>query len=479
MKVSMQSTKTIQTTTSRVINETGFSHVTSSFVPASSLNATVNQKETSFQAVSTDGIELTGEFSFALGKMEQETGHVLLTGKAGTGKSTLLSLFRRTTKKRVAVLAPTGTAALNVNGDTIHSFFGFRVDITPDKVRRLAKKRREPYAALDAVVIDEASMLRADWFDCVERFLRFNGKNSRLPFGGVQMILVGDLHQLPPVLLHDERTGFLEKYKSEYFFDSEAFAKADFNRIELTKIYRQADGEFINILNAIRNNILTKGQLERLNKQCDGSKQGLDVTLTTVNRVADSINQANLDQLEGKSVVFSARLNGKFSHQKNPAPEALRLKIGAQVMMLNNDSGKRWVNGSMGKVTGFVSLDDDEDAVEIKLENGLDVEVTPFKWSVFRQVLDPKTRQMGAKVLGSFSQFPLKLAWALTIHKSQGKTFEKIRIDLSGGTFAPGQLYVALSRCKSLDGISLAKPVELRHAMVDERVVRFMADAGK
>ncbi|MDP2717954.1 MAG: AAA family ATPase, partial [Candidatus Micrarchaeota archaeon] len=368
-----------------------------------------------------------------------------------------------TTQKRVAVLAPTGTAALNVNGDTIHSFFGFRVDVTPDKVRRLAKKRRQAYAALDAVVIDEASMLRADWLDCVERFLRFNGRNPGLAFGGVQMILVGDLHQLPPVLVNDERAGFLEKYKSEYFFDSEAFSRTAFNRIELTKIYRQADGEFIGILNAIRNNVLTSEQLERLNRRCDGSKQGLDVTLTTVNRVAEDINQANLDQLDGKAVVFAARLSGKFGREKNPAPEALKLKVGAQVMMLNNDAGKRWVNGSMGKVTGFASLDEQEDAVEVKLENGLDVQVTPFKWSVFRQVLDPKTRQMGAKALGSFSQLPLKLAWAVTIHKSQGKTFEKIRVDLSGGTFAPGQLYVALSRCRSLDGISLAKPVEQRH----------------
>jgi len=418
--------------------------------------------------------------SRALHVMENTRAHVLLTGKAGTGKSTLLSHFRASTKKKVAVLAPTGIAALNVKGDTIHSFFKFRTEVSPERVKRVSAKRRKEYAALDAVVIDEASMVRADLFDCVERFLRLNGKNPNLPFGGVQMILVGDLYQLPPVVVPADRPIIQAQYASEYFFDSNAFKQVQFERIELEKVHRQSDEEFIGILNAIRHNELTDGQLARLNQKCNSAKaSGMDVTLTSVNRVADEINQRNLEALPGHAIRFSARINGPVKADQHPAPEALFLKQGAQVMLLNNDPKGRWVNGSMGKVNNFFFLDEGKNQVEVLLEDGQRVEVSPFRWDVTKQVMDPKSGKVSAKSLGSCTQFPMRLAWALTIHKSQGKTFDRVRLDLTQGTFAPGQLYVALSRCRSLEGLTLTRPVEKRHCLVDERVVRFMKSASK
>lgn len=414
--------------------------------------------------------------SSALQLMEHTKQHVLLTGKAGTGKSTLLSKFRATTTKKVAVLAPTGVAALNVRGDTIHSFFKFKPDVSLERIKRVSAKKRKEYAVLDAVVIDEASMVRADLFDCVERFLRLNGREPGKAFGGVQVILVGDLYQLPPVVVPQDREIIRAKYASEYFFDSDAFKQVEFERIELETVYRQSDSEFIGILNAIRHNALSDEQLQLLNRQCSAVKAGgMDVTLTTVNRVADEINQRNLEALPGHAIRFSARINGHIKQDQHPAPEALFLKEGAQVMMVNNDPKGRWVNGSMGKVTGFGFYDEGKNQVEVLLEDGESVEVSPFRWDVSKQVLDPTSGKVSAKSLGSCTQFPLRLAWALTIHKSQGKTFDKVRLDLSQGTFAPGQLYVALSRCRSLEGLSLTKPVEKRHCLVDERVVKFMS----
>ena len=420
-------------------------------------------------------LEATAE-SRALHLMEHSRQHVLLTGKAGTGKSTLLGKFRSSTRKKVAVLAPTGIAALNVRGDTIHSFFKFKPDVAVERIKRVTAKRRAQYAVLDAVVIDEASMVRADLFDCVERFLRLNGKDANLPFGGVQMILVGDLYQLPPVVVPQERDFIRSKYASEFFFDSEAFKQVQFERIELENVYRQTDAAFIGILNAIRHNALSDDQLQLLNRQCSIVKTGgMDVTLTTVNRVADEINQRNLEVLPGHALRFSARINGPITREQHPAPEALFLKFGAQVMLLNNDPKGRWVNGSMGKVTNFWFHDEGKNQVEVLLEDGQSVDVAPFRWDVSKQVMDAKSGKVTAKSLGSCTQFPMRLAWALTIHKSQGKTFDRVRLDLSQGTFAPGQLYVALSRCRSLEGISLTKPVEKRHCLVDQRVVKFMS----
>jgi len=448
-------------------------------VPSAPIGATSTIQSSSVP--SSDGIVLTPEFVFALDKMEAGVGHVLLTGKAGTGKSTLLGRFRSSTRKKVVVLAPTGIAALNVRGETIHSFFKFKPDVSLERIKRVSAKRRKEYSVLDAVVIDEASMVRADLFDCVERFLRLNGRDSSKPFGGVQMILVGDLYQLPPVVVHQEKEMFRTKYASEFFFDSEAFKQAGFEKVELEKVYRQKDAVFLDILNAIRHNSVTDAQLELLNRQyvgVDGSGQEvrrqMDVTLTTVNRVADEINQRNLDALNGSPMQFAARVQGRLNRDQHPAPEMLRLKTGAQVMMLNNDPKGRWVNGSMGIVTGFGFYDEGKNVVEVRLESGDEVDVSPFRWDVSKQVLDPKSNTLKAKSIGSCMQFPMRLAWALTIHKSQGKTFDKVRLDLTQGTFAPGQLYVALSRCRSLEGLSLAKPVEKRHAMVDERVVKFM-----
>lgn len=455
-------------------------HITTDVTAAVSATST-SPSTSEIRIISSDGIELTPEFALALDKMENGKKHVLLTGKAGTGKSTLLSRFRSTTKKKVAVLAPTGIAALNVRGETIHSFFKFKPDVSLERIKRVSAKKRKGYSTLDAVVIDEASMVRADLFDCVERFLRLNGRNQAVPFGGVQMILVGDLYQLPPVVVPHEREIFRTKYQSEYFFDSQAFKTAGFELVELSKVYRQKDAVFLDILNAIRNNSLSDAQLALLNRQfvgsvADGGKErhDLGVTLTTVNRVADEINQRNLDALAGSPIQFSARIQGRLSRDQHPAPELLKLKVGAQVMMLNNDPKNRWVNGSMGVVTDFGFYDEGKNVVEVRLERGVKVEVSPFRWDVSQQVLDEKSGTIKAKTIGAFAQFPMRLAWAVTIHKSQGKTFDKVRLDLTQGTFAPGQLYVALSRCRSLEGLTLSCPVEKWHAMVDPRIVKFM-----
>ncbi|MBI2445188.1 AAA family ATPase [Candidatus Micrarchaeota archaeon] len=422
---------------------------------------------------SNPDIELTEEFVLALHKLEKGSGHVLLTGKAGTGKSTLLAKFRSETRKKVAVVAPTGIAALNVRGETIHSFFKFKPDVHPDKVKKVSAKRRAAYALLDTLVIDEASMVRADLFDCVEKFLRLNGRDGSKPFGGVQVILVGDLYQLPPVLVSGEREAFKARYASEYFFDSEAFRKAEFERVELEKVHRQKDAAFLDILNAIRNNTLSDEQLALLNERVQaGLGGGLDVTLTTVNRVADEINQRNLELLPGRLYRSDSFISGRLDVQ--PAPQTLNLKVGCQVMMLNNDVKGRWVNGSMGKVTAFFTDEEGKQFVRVRLEDGNAVDVPKYKWDVSKQVLDVASGKIKAQSIGSCVQFPMRLAWALTIHKSQGKTFDRVRLDLTQGTFAPGQLYVALSRCRSLEGITLEKPVEKRHAMVDDRVVKFM-----
>ena len=423
-------------------------------------------------------LDLNAEFRHALDLMENGERSVFITGRAGTGKSTLLEYFRNNTTKKVAVLAPTGVAALNVHGQTIHSFFGFKPDITLEKVK---KRRSNPtvisvYQKLDMIIIDEVSMVRANLLDCVDKFLRLNGSNIDTPFGGLQMIFIGDLYQLPPVVNNTEREPYEAIYSTPYFYGAHVFDSFKMDFIELKKVYRQQDGNFIHILNSIRNNSADDEDLESLNRRYlpDFEPVTADsyICLTTTNAMAKQINDAELAKLETDAFTFTAEIEGKFGDEYMPTAIELEVKVGAQIMMLNNEVAGRWVNGSVGKITAITPRVT-ETVIEAELGEGEIVEIKPFTWKIYRFYVDGGSLQ--SEVMGSFTQYPLMLAWAVTIHKSQGKTFEKVVVDMGRGAFACGQTYVALSRCTSLEGIVLKKPILKRHIITDDGIEDFLA----
>ncbi len=403
---------------------------------------------------------------------------MLITGRAGTGKSTLLDYFVNHTKKDVVVLAPTGVAAVNVQGQTIHSFFGFKPGITIEKVKKVYGKNSEIYKVIDTIIIDEVSMVRADLLDCVDKFLRLNGKNRNEPFGGTQMIFIGDLCQLPPVVIDKEKEVFQTHYKSPYFFDAHVFEDFNIEFIELEKIYRQTDEKFINLLNAVRNKSITDSDLKEINKRLDpnfeSNPNDFYINLTTTNNLSDEINTKKLEKLKSKLFRFKGKIKGTFDKSYLPTDEVLYLKEGSQVMLLNNDRAKRWVNGTVGKILSIESYDKEKAVIKVQLETGEIVGVDCHKWDLSRVVYNREAKKIESEIIGSFTQYPLRLAWAVTIHKGQGKTFEKIIIDIGKGTFANGQTYVALSRCTSLQGIVLKKPIEKRHIWVDWKVIKFL-----
>ena len=425
-------------------------------------------------------IEINSQFRKALDLLDNTSKNVFITGKAGTGKSTLLKYFREHTHKNIVVLAPTGVAALNVGGETIHSFFRFKPDITPDKVKRLKGRNAGIYRELHAIVIDEVSMVRADLLDCVDAFLRLNGPSGLSPFGGLQMIFIGDLYQLPPVVSSHESGLFTSHYSGPYFFNAKVIEEFDLEFVELEKIYRQKDAGFISILNAIRNNSATDRELAALNKRVGaalekGQGDGCTVHLLATNKAAYEINSEHLNALDGREHDYRARIEGGFSKESYPADEVLLVKKGAQVMLLNNEPDGRWVNGSMGVVADIKSEPgSDEEAVLVRLADGSLEEVKPHAWELFHFSYDPKAGKVVAETAGVFKQYPLKLAWGITIHKSQGKTFEKAVIDFGRGMFAHGQAYVALSRCVSLEGMSLTRAMRKSDILMDWRVVKFI-----
>lgn len=423
-------------------------------------------------------IDINDRFRQALDLMEKTDRCLFITGKAGTGKSTLLEHFCRQTSKKPVVLAPTGVAALNVKGQTIHSFFRFYVDVTPQKIRDKKIKPRQPklYKKLKTIIIDEVSMVRADLLDCVDTFLQLYGPKPGQMFGGVQMIFIGDLYQLPPVVSSAERDIFRTLYKTPFFFSAPSIDKLGLEVIELEKVYRQRDQKFIDLLNKIRNNSVEDEDIALLNsrhgKTARGKKSAYAIDLATTNARADEINAAHLGELKGKLYHSDARVAGDFTKEYFPTGVDLSFKIGAQIMMLNNDSDKRWVNGSLGVIKDVCEDDDDETYLLIRLEDGDTVEVYPHTWEVFRFGVEGEN--IVSEAAGTFTQFPIRLAWAITIHKSQGKTFDHVSIDMGRGAFAAGQTYVALSRCTSFEGIVLKTPVAKSSIRTDPRIYSFM-----
>jgi ATP-dependent exoDNAse (exonuclease V) alpha subunit len=425
-------------------------------------------------------LEFNEQFTLAYNLLENTSEHLFITGKAGTGKSTLLKFFRDNTAKNVVILAPTGVAAVNVQGQTIHSFFRFKPDITPEGVESIRIRRNDQalYRKVDTLIIDEASMLRSDLLDCIEAFLRIYGKDPSRSFGGVQLILIGDLYQLPPVVTRHDREAFAGMYESPYFFDAKSYKPLAIRTIELTKIYRQKEEEFIHLLSTIRDRTATPEHLKSINKrylpEFVPDEGDFYIYLTTTNALADQINQERLKQLSTKSFVSSGTVTGEFDDKGLPTHRALELKVGAQVMLLNNDAEGRWINGTIGKITYLNEEGFGTDAIEVELDNGEVVDVTPFTWEMYQFFYNQDTERLESREIGSFKQYPLRPAWAVTIHKSQGKTFTRVVVDVGYGTFAHGQLYVALSRCTTLEGIVLKKPIRKEHILLDQRVVSFL-----
>jgi ATP-dependent DNA helicase PIF1 len=426
-------------------------------------------------------IELTPEAQVALQLFENTTQHVFLTGRAGTGKSTLLQHFRSTSQKRLVVLAPTGVAAVNVQGQTIHSFFKFGPDITPDKARRRARGKTQLYRHLRTIVIDEISMVRADLLDCIDQFLRVNGPRADEPFGGVQMIFIGDLYQLPPVVRLEEELLFTTHYTSPFFFDAKVFEKVPCAVRQLTKVYRQHDATFVGLLDAVRTGVLEPHQLAMLNARYRADLAGLDrdryVGLVTTNAMAERINAHHLARIRQKPYTFKGRIEGTLQRSQLPTDETLTLKTGARIMMLNNEPRGKWVNGTLGEVSK-IDTRDASTTVQVRLENGYGGKILPYTWESIRFVFNERTQRIESEVVGSFTQYPLRLAWGTTIHKAQGKTFDHVVVDFGRGTFAPGQAYVALSRCRSLEGLVLRRPMKPEHVLIDQRVSTFLERSG-
>ena len=424
-------------------------------------------------------IEFNDAFMRALEALDAGE-NVFVTGKAGTGKSTLLRHFLDTTTQQAVVTAPTGVAALNVSGQTIHRLFGFHGAITPEEVDSsdyYPRRTRAVLGTMQTLIVDEVSMARADLMDCMDLALRRFGPTPGAPFGGVQVVLVGDPYQLPPVVVDAEAEHFRTRYPTPFFFSSDALKHLDYQLVELTTVYRQQDAAFVDLLNAVRTGDAGQAVFDVLNTRYDPDFTPPDdefwVTLTTTNKMADTVNDTRLEALNGDWHTSEATVTGDVDESDKAVPDQLKYKIGAQVMLVANDSGDRYVNGSMGTIIDVTYDDKGEPAVTIDLLDGGSVEVTAHTWQVNQPVIiDGRLRY---DTVGTFTQLPFKPAWAVTIHKSQGKTLERAVVSLGRGTFADGQLYVALSRCTSLDGLVLASQVKAHHVKVEREVTRFLA----
>lgn len=410
--------------------------------------------------------------------VEKTDMSLFLTGKAGTGKTTFLREVVRYTKKKCIVLAPTGIAAVNAGAMTIHSFFQFGLGpfvqgvIEPKSDFRINKSKLELIRHLQLLIIDEVSMVRADLMDHIDVELRRIRRNSK-PFGGVQLLMIGDLQQLPPIAHGGEDELLRQYYKTLYFFSSAALKSMKYSCIELKNVYRQTDGHFIDILNHARDCTLTSQDISDLNaryipgfspKPEDGY-----IRLMTHNRQVDYVNETELEKLDSKPYTFEAAVTGTFPEESYPTADSLTLKKGAQVMFIKNDPERRFINGTLGEVKSI-----DKNSIAVRLaESGMIIDVEPVEWQNIRYQFDEESKEISSKQIGRFKQYPLKAAWAITVHKSQGLTFDKAIIDVHAA-FSPGQAYVALSRCRTLDGLVLSSPVSASVFMRDNAVDAYM-----
>ena len=426
------------------------------------------------------------EWQQALQIIQYTRRSLFLTGKAGTGKSTFLRHIAETTKKKHVILAPTGIAAINAGGQTLHSFFKlpFHPLLPNDSsysIRNIRKTLKysgeltKLLRELELIIIDEISMVRADIIDFIDKVLRIYCRNMRDPFGGKQLLLVGDIFQLEPVIKEEEWRLMQPFYASAYFFAAKVWQEMQLVSIELRKVYRQSDSQFIGLLDRIRQNHATDADLQSINarvNQCSKQKEnGFEITLATRRDTVDYINDLHLSELEGDSTIFKGHIKGDFPETSLPAPMELEIKPGAQVIFIKNDKEKRWVNGTLGVV---IYIDEGDGIITVVDEDGHEYDVEREVWENMRYTFNEKEQKIEEEMLGSFIQFPLRLAWAITVHKSQGLTFRHVKIDFSGGgAFAGGQTYVALSRCTSLEGITLEAPIRRSDIFVRAEVVAF------
>lgn len=425
------------------------------------------------QEIDVSEISLSHEQQKLFDRFENTNSHMFITGKAGTGKSVLLQYIKLHTQKDIIVVAPTGVAALNVGGQTIHSLFLFPPTFIDTRSLKLAPKTAKILKNIDTLIIDEVSMVRADLMDGIDCLLR-QARGNDLPFGGIQLLMFGDLYQLPPVVNDSQLLQYFQDLNGGfYFFNSMAWNGADLEIYELNQNFRQTDETFKTILNSLRSGEISEDLLAPLNERSKISPPADGViTLATTNVTVFEINHTRLNSLPNNAFAYQASVTGDLDPSSFPTEGTLVLKKGAQIMMLKNDSKKRWVNGSIGVVE-----DVKDKEIRVNIDGNIHT-VSPETWNKIRYSFNSEKRQVEEEVVSSFTQFPLRLAWAITVHKSQGQTYNSVVIDMGRGAFAHGQTYVALSRCKSLDTLYLKRPLTFNDVIVDPAIINFMKKAN-